>query len=203
MKINYNNIEFDSDLEVEYYKYLQANNIRFKYQNEYSKTPIKISLGRRKTYTPDFIIYDDKNKKIRIIETKGYAKWSANEDNNIMDFMKYQVAENSVFLISWLKEANLYEEGYSLEYQRIRYNRTFGWVDYNFKNPNTLANKRKQKINDLQSDLKELIKFKKDTLRYFKLSNSSKKLTESQKIFMNDYITKLEEELNGPKEEFK
>lgn len=187
MKTNYNDIEFDSDLEAEYYKYLQTNNIRFKYQNEYSRTPIKISLGRRKTYTPDFVVYDDENKKIRIIETKGYAKWSANEDNNIMDFMKYQVSENPAFLISWLKEANLYEEGYSLEYQRIRYNKTFGWVDYNFKNPNTLANKRKEKIKELELEVKSLQKFQKDTIKYFKLMKSTKKRSLSQSEFIVSY----------------
>ena len=187
MKTNYNDIELDSDLEAQYYQYLQNNNIRFKYQIEYNKTPIKISLGRRKTYTPDFVVYDDENKKIRIIETKGYAKWSANEDNNIMDFMKYQVKENPSFLIAWLKEANLYEEGYTIEYQRIRYNKSFGWVDYNFKNPNTRVNKQKEKIKELEAENKSLQKFQKDTIKYFKLMKSTKKRSLSQSEFIVSY----------------
>ena len=64
-KVNYDNISFDSELEVEYYKYLKENNIRFIYQNEYKNNPIKINLGRRKTYTPDFIVFDDENKIIK------------------------------------------------------------------------------------------------------------------------------------------
>lgn len=200
MKTNYNDIEFDSDLEAEYYKYLQTNNIRFKYQNEYSRTPIKISLGRRKTYTPDFVVYDNENKKIRIIETKGYAKWSANEDNNIMDFMKYQVSENPAFLISWLKEANLYEEGYSLEYQRIRYNKTFGWVDYNFKNPNSRVNKQKEKIKELELENKSLQKFQKDTIKYFKLMKSTKKRSLSQCVFIGSYENIIQSMLDELKE---
>ena len=198
-KVNYNGIEFDSNLEVNYYKYLKEKNINFKYQNEYSKNPIKIELGRRKTYKPDFIVYDDGAKIITIVETKGYAKWSANEDNNIMDFMKNQVKNNPYFVISWLKEIKAYKDNYSVSYQRIRFNQTYGWVDYNFKNPNTLANKRKEKIQEQSSEIKGLREFKKNALRYFtyhlKIVNNEK-LTKSQREWYYKYVEEIKRMVN-------
>lgn len=195
-KVNYEGIEFDSELEVNYYKYLKEKNINFKYQNEYSKNPIKIELGRRKTYTPDFIVYDDETKIITIVETKGYAKWSANEDDNIMDFMKNQVKNNPYFIISWLKEINAYKDNYSVSYQRIRFNQTYGWVDYKFKSPNTIANKRKAKINDLNSEIKDLREFKKNAERYFKYHLKlvcKGKLTKQQNEWYCNYVEELKQ----------
>lgn len=193
-KVNYEGIEFDSELEINYYKHLKENNINFKYQNEYSKKPIKIELGRRKTYTPDFIVYDDSAKVITIVETKGYAKWSANEDDNIMDFMKNQVKNNPDFIIAWLKEIKAYKDDYSVSYQRIRFNQTYGWVDYKFKSPNTIANKRKAKIDEQKNEIKELREFKKNAERFFtyhlKLTNQEK-LTKQQREWYCNYVREL------------
>ena len=179
-KVRYDNITFDSELEVEYYKYLKDNNIRFIYQNEYRNIPIKINLGRRKTYTPDFIVFDDENKIIKIIELKGYAKWSANEDNNIMDFMKNKVATDKDFLIEWLAQLDIDTRGWDIEYYRLKHLKTYGWVDFNFKNPNTISNQRKNKIIELEKEIKELELYKKNVERYFSYLRKDK-LTKQQK----------------------
>lgn len=179
-KVKYDNILFDSELEVEYYKYLKENNIRFMYQNEYKNSPIKINLGRRKTYTPDFIVFDDENKIIKIIELKGYAKWSANEDNNIMDFMKNKVATDKDFLIEWLAQLDIDTRGWDIDYSRLKYLKAYGFVDFNFKNPNSISNQRKNKIIELQSQLKELELYKKNVERYFSYLRKDK-LTKQQK----------------------
>lgn len=166
-KVRYDNIIFDSELEVEYYKYLKENNIRFMYQNEYKNIPIKINLGRRKTYTPDFIVFDDENKIIKIIELKGYAKWSANEDNNIMDFMKNKVATDKYFLIEWLAQLDIDTRGWDIDYSRLKHLKAYGFVDFNFKNPNSISNQRKNKIIELEKEIKELELYKKNVERYF------------------------------------
>ena len=179
-KVNYDNIIFDSELEVEYYKYLKENNIRFIYQNEYKNNPIKINLGRRKTYTPDFIVFDDENKIIKIIELKGYAKWSANEDNNIMDFMKNKVATDKDFLIEWLAQLDIDTRGWDIEYYRLKHLKSYGFVDFNFKNPNSISNQRKNKIIELEKEIKELELYKKNVERYFSYLRKDK-LTKQQK----------------------
>lgn len=178
-KVKYDNIIFDSELEVEYYKYLKENNIRFMYQNEYKNNPIKINLGRRKTYTPDFIVFDDENKIIKIIELKGYAKWSANEDNNIMDFMKNKVATDKDFLIEWLAQLDIDTRGWDIDYSRLKHLKAYGFVDFNFKNPNTISNQRKNKIIELEKEIKELELYKKNVERYFSYLRKDK-LTKQQ-----------------------
>lgn len=190
-KVNYDNIVFDSELEVEYYKYLKDNNIRFIYQNEYKNKPIKINLGRRKTYTPDFIVFDDENKIIKIIELKGYAKWSANEDNNIMDFMRNKVATDKDFLIDWLAKLDIDTRGWDIEYHRLKHLKSFGFVEYDFKNPNTISNQRKNKIIELEKEIKELKEYKKNVERYFSYLRKTK-LNKSQK----EWLLKFEKD-NG------
>ena len=184
-KVRYDNISFDSELEVEYYKYLKENNIRFIYQNEYKNNPIKINLGRRKTYTPDFIVFDDENKIIKIIELKGYAKWSANEDNNIMDFMKNKVATDKDFLIEWLAQLDIDTRGWDIEYYRLKHLKTYGWVDFNFKNPNSISNQRKNKIIELEKEIKELELYKKNVERYFGYLRKDKLTKQQQEWKMN------------------
>jgi len=172
MKIESNGIVFDSELELEYYNYLCKNKINFFYQNKYKG--IQINLGRRKNYTPDFVVYNHEEKTITIIEMKGYAKWSANEDNNIMDFMKNKVATDVEFLIRWLKDNNLYVEGYTIKYSRLKHNKTYGFVDYEWKNPNSLSNRRKEKVIVLENENKALKKALKEYERYFAYKNKEK-----------------------------
>lgn len=184
MKEIYKNRYFDSLLEVEYFKYLEEKNIRFLYQDQYKTKPIKINLGRRKTYVPDFIVFDDENKIVTIIEMKGYAKWTANEDNNIMDFMKNKVAYDRDFLIDWLVSLDLDICGYDIEYQRLKHLKGIGFVDYNYKNPNSRVNVLKRNKLQLEQELKDLNNYKKSVERYFsylKNINNNKKLTKPQK----------------------
>ncbi len=190
MKLNYNNIEFDSELELNYFKLLKEKNIPFMYQNEYKRKPIKINLGRRKNYTPDFIVFDNENKIIKIIELKGYAKWSANEDNNIMDFMRNKVATDKNFLINWLCEIGINTEGFDIEYHRLKHLKSFGFVEYDFKNPNSILNKRKNKIIELQTKLKELELYKKNVERYFDYVKKDK-LTKRQKEWLDEFEKKF------------
>lgn len=183
-KVRYDNITFDSELEVNYYQYLMENNIRFLYQDQYKTKPIKINLGRRKTYVPDFIVFDDENKIVTIIEMKGYAKWTANEDNNIMDFMKNKVAYDRDFLIDWLVSLDLDICGYDIEYQRLKHLKGIGFVDYNYKNPNSRVNVLKRNKLELEQELKKLNLYKKNCERYFsylrQVNHNGKKLTKSQ-----------------------
>ena len=203
MKVNYENITFDSELEVEFYKYLELQTlencgISFLYQESYKHTPIHINLGRRKNYTPDFIVIDDNKQEIHIIETKGYAKWSANEDNNIMDFMKNKVEYDVSFLRSWLEEVFDFSfivetekaNNYDIKYHRIKHLKGIGFVDYNYKNPNSISNKRKLKIEEQNSEIKELKLFKKNALRYFgylKKIRTGNKITKVQNEWARNY----------------
>lgn len=197
MKISYNGIIFDSELEVTFYQMLEQETllkngaINFLYQTTYKHTPIHINLGRRKNYTPDFIIIDDINSIIYIIETKGYAKWSANEDNNIMDFMQNKVIYDTKFLRNWLEDVFFdtmfidvkKAQEYEIKYHRLKHLKGVGFVDYNYKNPNSISNKRKLKIEEQTIEIKELKSFQKDTLRYFgylKKEKNNQKLTRSQ-----------------------
>lgn len=190
MKINYENIVFDSELEMNYFIYLKENNIKYLYQDKYRDKPIKINLGRRKTYVPDYIIFDEENKVIKIIELKGYAKWSANEDNNIMDFMKNKVLTDKQFLIDWLVSLDINVCGYDIDYQRLKHLKNFGFVDFDFKNPNTLSNQRKNKIIELEQEIKENKEYRKNVERYFSyLRNikNGKKLTKAQIEWKNKF----------------
>lgn len=189
-KVMYDNLTFDSELEVEYYKCLKEDGINFLYQNEYRKTPIHINLGRRKTYVPDFIVFDDWTKTIVITELKGYAKWSANEDNNIMDFMRNKVATDVGFLAEWLAECNIDTRGWDISYKRLKLIKSIGFVDYDYKNPNSIANKRKEKISVLTTDIKQLEAFKKNVDRYYsyiRKMRKKEKLTKSQKEWIYNY----------------
>lgn len=189
-KVRYENIFYDSELELNYSLYLKENGIKYIYQNDFRHIPIKINLGRRKTYVPDYIIFDEENKVIKIIELKGYAKWSANEDNNIMDFMKNKVLTDKKFLIDWLVSLDINVCGYDIDYQRLKHLKGFGFVDYNFKNPNTLSNQRKNKIIELEQEIKENKEYRKNVERYFSyLRNikNGKKLTKQQLEWKNNF----------------
>lgn len=191
MKTEYNGIKFDSDLEVDYYKYLEElYDKKIVYEFTYHpKIPIQIT--DKNTYTPDFIVgYED---RIEIIETKGYNPYSKMRDDMIHNVMLNKSEEE---LRQWLIQNNILWRG-KIIYKKIKYLKQFGWVDFDFKNPNTLANKRKAKINDLEIELKELKQFKKDTIRYFNLKSQTKKFTKAQAEFFFDYEKKMYRLLKG------
>lgn len=182
-KIKYNDITFDSELEVRYYNYLIENKINFIYHPKKS-----FYINSKNTYKPDFIvIYDD---RIEIVETKGYSQFSFLRDNMIHNYMleisidqKLQFLYDNGFLES---EVN----GKDIIYRKIKFLQSHGWVDFDFKNPNTIANQRKNKIIELTAENKELKEFKKKCERYFsylKQINSGKKLTKSQLEWKNQF----------------
>lgn len=180
MKVKYKDIELDSEQELLYYKKLEEEGIRFVYQNEFKKKPIEINLGRRKHYTPDFIVVDYDKMIITIVELKGYAKWSANEDDNICNFMKNKAKYDRQFLVDWLRYVGIPVGKCEVQYQRLKYNKTYGFVDYDWKNPNSISNQRKIKLEALTKELKEANEKIKNYERYFSYLHKEK-LTKSQR----------------------
>ena len=82
-------------------------------------------------------------------------------------------------------------------YKKIKHLQAYGFVDYDFKNPNTIANKRKEKINDLSAEIKELRDFKKNAERYFKYHLKivkNEKLTKPQKEWYCNFVKELQKE---------
>lgn len=185
-KVRYNDITFDSELEIEYYKHLQEERLFFVY---HPKTPIK--LNSKNTYTPDFIVfYDD---RIEIVETKGYSQFSFMKDNMTHNLMLEKTVDE---LADFLRDNGFIDEwinGKDIVYRKIKHLQSHGWVDFDFKNPNTIANKRKQKITELEAENKELKEFKKEAERYFgychKMANNIK-LTKPQKEWLDNFVKK-------------
>ena len=201
-KVKYDNITFDSELEVEYYKYLvelYANGVITSF---YYHPSIPIKITKNNTYTPDFVVFYMDNK-IEIVETKGYNSYSKMRDDMIHQVMQSKSEQE---LRDWLNKNydSVYDNKFQLKfnnyrvvYRKVKYLKAYGFVDWDFKNPNTIANKRKEKINDLSSEIKELRDFKKEAERYFryhlKIVNNEK-LTKPQKEWYYNYTKKLREE---------
>ena len=194
-KVNYQDITFDSEWERDYYIYLKdvikADFIK------YHPEPI-FDLVARKQYTPDFIYCKDDT--ISVVEVKGSYNPYANhfQDDMIHKEMK---AKNYRWLYNyfWKNGINCThsEDGYyDLKYEKVKKLKQ-GWVDYDFKNPNTIANKRKEKINDLRVEIKELRDFNKNAERYFgyhlKIVNNQK-LTKSQREWYYKYVEEMKKE---------
>ena len=182
-KVYYNGLSYDSELEVDYAKYLEQNGYEYIY---HPKKPIKLNL--KNTYTPDFIVfYVD---RIEIIETKGYNQFSFMKDNMTHNLMLEKTADN---LIDYLLDNGISNKeliGKDIQYKKIKYLKAFGFVDWDFKNPNTIANKRKEKINVLTDELKELKNYKKNCERYFeyiKKIRNNVKLTKSQNEWLYNF----------------
>ena len=201
-KVKYDDITFDSELEVEYYKYLVELYEKGVITSFYYHPSIPIKITKNNTYTPDFVVFYLDNK-IEIVETKGYNPYSKMRDDMIHQVMQVKSEQE---LRDWLNKNydSLYDNkfqlkfnNYSVVYRKVKYLKSYGFVDWDFKNPNTIANKRKEKINDLSSEIKELRDFKKEAERYFryhlKIVNNEK-LTKPQKEWYYNYTKKLREE---------
>jgi hypothetical protein len=194
-RVEYEGITFDSEWEKDYYIYLKeelkADFIK------YHPEPI-FDLVARKKYTPDFIYQT--NNTISVVEVKGSYNPYANhfQDDMIHKEMK---AKNYRWLYNYFWKNGIKfthsEDGYyDLKYEKVKKLKK-GWVDYDFKNPNTIANKRKEKINDLSTEIKALRDFKKDAERYFRYHIKvvqNEKLTKPQKEWYYNYVKKLREE---------
>lgn len=64
-KAFYKDIQMDSMWEVAVAKYLDDNNIIWKYEEKH------YPLMESKTYSPDFFIYDSEDNLVKLIEVKG------------------------------------------------------------------------------------------------------------------------------------
>lgn len=185
-QIMYDGIVFDSQLEIDYYKYLKENNIVFLYHLKK-----KIKINSKNEYTPDFVcFYKD---RIEIIETKGFNQFSYMRDNIVHNAMLEKTEQElKQYLLD--NDVNVLDNQ-KVVYKKIKYLKTYGWVDFDFKNPNTIANKRKEKINDLSTEIKDLKDFKKNVERYYSYLRKglkNEKLTKSQLEWLNKYESENE-----------
>lgn len=176
---------FDSQLEVDYYNYLLSDTSVKSFK--YHPSQIKNLVGSR-SYTPDFIVeYAD---RIEVVETKGYNPYSKRIDDAIHEAMQLKSAD-------WLKayvKANGFLEEKQTVYRKLKFLKSFGFVDYDFKNPNTLANQRKAKLQSQGAKLKELEVFKREAIRYwgYRLKMQKKgKLTKPQREWLENYERKM------------
>lgn len=98
-KIKFNNrhvtidgITFDSKIEAEYYRHLQALKIDFRYHQSFPLLPkFKIAgkAERGAVYTPDFTIYTD-GKLTSVVDTKGNKATMTDASRLRMKFFMYQ-----------------------------------------------------------------------------------------------------------------
>ena len=195
-KVKYGDITFDSELEVEYYKYLEEKLLYFVYHPK-----IGIEVTKNNKYYPDFVVYY--SDRCEIVEVKGYNPYSKMRDDIIHQVM---LAKSEQELRDWLNEnygaeyngmfkVNL--NSFRVVYRKVKYLKAYGFVDWDFKNPNTIANKRKEKINDLSTEIKALRDFKKDAERYFRYHIKvvqNEKLTKPQKEWYLKYFEWLRRE---------
>lgn len=196
-KVKYNNITFDSDLEVEYYKYLcelknKGDVMQFVYHPS-----VPISVTKNNNYYPDFIVIYS-NLNIEIIETKGYSQYSYLKDNMIHNIMLGKTQDE---LKTWLCNNKILPFKNSIvRYRKIKFLKSYGFVDWDFKNPNTIANKRKEKIQEQTTEIKELKEFKKNAERFFNYHLKivdNKKLNKSQLDWYYKYAEELRSKYNG------
>ena len=202
-KVKYNNITFDSELEANYYAYLQAAQRMGEVLDFYYHPDAIPNLVGKRSYTPDFLVaYQD---RIEIVECKGYNPYSKMIDDQIHNVM---LSKSQYFLQSYIFDVierhilrfcsqcwNI--DNKQLIYKKIKYLKAYGFVDWDFKNPNTLANKRKEKINVQQEEIKELRDFKKNAERYFKYHLkivANQKLTKPQREWYYKYVEDLRKE---------
>ncbi|MCR5786466.1 MAG: hypothetical protein K6G28_02035 [Acholeplasmatales bacterium] len=197
-KAYYNNLTFDSEWEKDYYLHL-LNDLKINENNIWRNIKPFTDLMARKKYTPDMIYYNKDEKKFYIVEIKGNYNPFANHFQDEMihkemkaktqDELRHYVIENGI--------ETYFDD--TFQYIKIKYLKAHGWVDYDWKNPNTRVSQQKAKINDLSVELKELKAFKKDTIRYWKLFIKSiaepKKVTKSQEEFMDKYSKEINEYL--------
>ena len=186
-KVKYDDIVFDSELEVEYYKYLKEKATYFVYHPK-----IGIDTTSKNKYYPDFVAYYG-DCRCEIVECKGYSQFSYLKDNMIHNIMQSKSEQE---LKEWLRMNGLRYD-YPTTYRKIKYLKAYGFVDWDFKKPNTIANKRKEKINEQQDEIKALKDFKKNAERYFtyyvKLRNMGK-LTKPQREWYCNYVKELQKE---------
>lgn len=199
-KVTYNGYTFDSDLEVNYYKELMSKLEQGEVKDFiYHPTQIKNLVGTR-SYTPDFIVvYSD---RIEVVETKGFNQFSYRIDEQIHNIM---LSKNEAWLREYVNEnVKLFKKidfdarSYRVYYKKYKFLSHYGFVDWDFKNPNTIANKRKEKILSQKEEIKELREFKKNALRFFDYwskQQNNKKLTKQQREWFAKYVLETAKEI--------
>ena len=190
-RVEYMDITFDSEWEKEYYIYLRdvfkADKIIF------HPEPI-FDLVARKQYTPDFIYV--KGGTVSVVEVKGGYNPYANHFQDDMIHKEMKAKDRNWLERYFFKNGIVVKDTDILKYEKVKKLKQ-GWVDYDFKNPNTLANKRKEKINEQKDEIKELRDFKKNAERYFtyhiKLVKNEK-LTKPQREWYYKYVEGMKKE---------
>ena len=187
MRVEKYGIVFDSDLEVRYHEYLSDKKIRFIY---HPKKPIKINS--KNGYTPDYVVfYED---RIEIVDLKGFNQFSYMRDNMVHNAMLEKTTDE---LLAYLYSNGITEDetiGKDIVYKKLKYLKSYGWVDFDFKNPNTIANQRKNKINELTAELKESnnkVKKYERYLSYLFKDKLTKPQREWKEKFENEYKESL------------
>lgn len=190
-KVEYMGAVYDSQLEVDYLKHivdlhLSGDVISWIYH------PIAIQLTNKNKYTPDFVVvYAD---HIEIIETKGYNQYSVARDTMTHNMM---LAKSELELQHWLQYENgIQIKGRHVVYRKIKKLSKYGFVDWDFKNPDTLSNKRAKARDEAISSLKQANQELKDYKRYFKYKESTKKLSKSQTEWLAAFIKEHEDDRN-------
>jgi hypothetical protein len=89
----YNEIRMDSSWEVGVAHYLENNS----YNWSYGKRSYVLSDGRH--YFPDFFVYDETNKLVKLIEVKGYFR-----EENKMKFDQFRTEYPDVVVELWNKD---------------------------------------------------------------------------------------------------
>lgn len=183
-KVKYNGITFDSDLEVNYYKELKKQKIKFKYH-----LPHRIELDfMEKGYTPDFVLYLNDGEIIKIVETKGYNQFSFRVDGMIHNSMKklIKLERGQLFLREWLEKNGISTKNLKeIQYQKVKYLKKHGFVDFSFK-PKTLRDQWKENATAFEKELKLVKKELKDYKRYIEYLNKEK-LTKSQREWKHKF----------------
>lgn len=184
-KIKYEDKTFDSQLEIDYFKFkTELKDCELHYHHSY---PIELDF-MTKGYTIDFIeIYRGK-KIIKLVETKGYNQFSFRVDQMIHNGMNKLIkTENGQkFFHKWLIKNNfLGYDDYTVEYRKIKYLKKEGFVDFSFKSP-TMKDHWKAKCLAAEATLKLKNQDIKDVNRYFNYLQKDK-LTKKQREWFVDY----------------
>ena len=201
-KVKYKGLVFDSQLEVDYYEHLDGLRLVGEVLNFYYHPNAIQNLVGKRSYTPDFLVaYRD---RIEIVECKGYNPYSKMIDDQIHNVM---LSKTEYFLKSYIcvvKAKNIqffcgkeWDTEKKVVYRKVKYLKAYGFVNWDFKNPNTIANKRKEKINEQQDEIKALREFKKNAERYFKYHLkivNNEKLTKTQREWYFKYVEELRKE---------
>ena len=182
-KVTYKGIKFDSELEVNYYKKLVDENVEHYYHHD---NPIELPFMQR-GYTIDFIELYHEEKIIKLVETKGYNQFSARMDTIIHNSMKKLVKteDGLEFLRRWLISNGINYPDYEIQYQKIKFLKKHGFVDFHFK-PRGLKDQWKDKAIKFEGELKLANKRLKEFERWISYTKKDK-LTKPQKEWKSDF----------------